>query len=69
MQQCLYRTVNPVTAFKVLDPDPNAVDDGHVLGLRFEVMSRLLAGYKKSFCVCMVYTLIQEGEAESIDQV
>ncbi|VUC33226.1 unnamed protein product [Clonostachys rosea] len=39
-QQCLHRICNPVTAFKVHDPDPNAVDDGHVLGLRFEVMSR-----------------------------
>ena len=29
-----------MTAFKVRDPDPNAVDGGHVLGLRFEVMSR-----------------------------
>lgn len=39
-QQCLHRICNPVTAFKVLDPDPGAVDGGHVLGLRFEVMSR-----------------------------
>ncbi|KAK8917444.1 hypothetical protein VCV18_009907 [Metarhizium anisopliae] len=29
-----------LTSFKVRDPDPNAVDDGHVLGLRFEIMSR-----------------------------
>lgn len=40
MQQCFYRICAPVTAFKVLDPDPRAVDGGHVLGLRFEVMSR-----------------------------
>lgn len=40
MQQCSYRTCTPVTAFKVHDPDPCAVDGGHVLGLRFEVMSR-----------------------------
>lgn len=39
-QQCLHRICNPVTAFKVLDPDPSAVDGGHVLGLRFEIMSR-----------------------------
>ena len=32
--------MNPITAFKVLDPDPNAVDGGHVLALRFEVMSQ-----------------------------
>jgi central kinetochore subunit Mal2/MCM21 len=40
MQQCIYRISAPVTAFKVRDPDPNAVDEGHVLGLRFEIMSR-----------------------------
>jgi central kinetochore subunit Mal2/MCM21 len=40
MQQCLHRAANAVTAFKVQDPDPNAVDGGHVVGLRFEVMSR-----------------------------
>jgi central kinetochore subunit Mal2/MCM21 len=40
MQQCIYRISVPVTAFKVRDPDPNAVDGGHVLGLRFEIMSR-----------------------------
>lgn len=40
VQQCLYRISNAVTAFKVRDPDPNAVDGGHVVGLRFEIMSR-----------------------------
>lgn len=40
MQQCIYRISAPVTSFKVRDPDPHAVDQGHVLGLRFEVMSR-----------------------------
>ncbi|KAG5914260.1 hypothetical protein E4U42_000583, partial [Claviceps africana] len=40
MQQCIYRISSPVTSFKVRDPDPHAVDRGHVLGLRFEVMSR-----------------------------
>ncbi|KAG5983418.1 hypothetical protein E4U55_008188 [Claviceps digitariae] len=40
MQQCIYRISAPVTSFKVRDPDPHAVDGGHVLGLRFEVMSR-----------------------------
>ncbi|KAF5017834.1 hypothetical protein F66182_10205 [Fusarium sp. NRRL 66182] len=39
-QQCLYRTCSCVTAFKIHDPDPNAVDAGHILGLRFEVMSK-----------------------------
>ncbi|KAL7815879.1 Cenp-O kinetochore centromere component domain-containing protein [Trichoderma aethiopicum] len=39
-QQCLYRIAASVTAFKVRDPDPSAVDGGHVLGLRFEVMTR-----------------------------
>ncbi|KZZ93340.1 Centromere protein Cenp-O [Moelleriella libera RCEF 2490] len=40
MQQCSYRISAPVTSFKVRDPDPNAVGGGHVLGLRFEIMSR-----------------------------
>lgn len=40
IQQCLYRIASSVTAFKVQDPDPNAVDGGHVIGLRFEIMSR-----------------------------
>lgn len=40
MQQCLYRIATSVTSFKVHDPDPNAVDGGHVLGLRFEIMSK-----------------------------
>ncbi|KAL6856677.1 Cenp-O kinetochore centromere component domain-containing protein [Trichoderma novae-zelandiae] len=39
-QQCLYRIAASVTAFKVRDPDPSAVDGGHVLGLRFEIMTR-----------------------------
>ncbi|KAI0390482.1 cenp-O kinetochore centromere component [Xylariaceae sp. FL0594] len=38
-QQCLYRACAAITAFRVQDPDPNAVDGGNVLGLRFEVMS------------------------------
>ncbi len=40
MQQCTYRIAAPVTAFKIRDPDPNAVDGGHVLGIRLEVMSQ-----------------------------
>lgn len=40
MQQCLHRICTSVTSFKVRDPDPNAVDKGHVLGLRFEIMSK-----------------------------
>ncbi|EFQ26711.1 cenp-O kinetochore centromere component [Colletotrichum graminicola] len=38
-QQCLYRACATVTTFKVRDPDPNAVDRGHVLGIRIEIMS------------------------------
>lgn len=37
-QQSLYRACASVTAFRVRDPDPNAVDGGRVLGLRFDVM-------------------------------
>ncbi|KAI0839627.1 Cenp-O kinetochore centromere component-domain-containing protein [Hypoxylon sp. FL0890] len=46
-QQCLYRACASITTFKVRDPDPNAVDGGNVLGLRFEVMakSRFLRPY------------------------
>ncbi|KAI0886172.1 Cenp-O kinetochore centromere component-domain-containing protein [Annulohypoxylon maeteangense] len=46
-QQCLYRTCAPITTFKVRDPDPNAVDNGSVLGLRFEIMykARFLRPY------------------------
>ncbi|KAI1110360.1 cenp-O kinetochore centromere component [Nemania sp. NC0429] len=39
-QQCLYRACATITTFKVRDPDPNAVDGGNVLGLRFEIMSK-----------------------------
>ncbi|KAK6196526.1 hypothetical protein LQW54_011467 [Pestalotiopsis sp. IQ-011] len=39
-QQSLYRACASITALKIRDPDPNAVDGGSVLGLRFEVMSR-----------------------------
>jgi len=39
-QHCLYRACAAITTFKVQDPDPNAVDGGNVLGLRFEVMSK-----------------------------
>ncbi|KAK8099205.1 uncharacterized protein PG998_012446 [Apiospora kogelbergensis] len=39
-QQCLYRSCTSITALKIRDPDPNAVDSGNVLGLRFEVMSK-----------------------------
>lgn len=40
IQQCTYRISTPITAFKIHDPDPHAVDGGHVLGIRFEVMSQ-----------------------------
>ncbi|CRK27039.1 hypothetical protein HYQ45_003909 [Verticillium longisporum] len=39
-QQSLYRMGAAVTTFRMRDPDPNAVDDGKVLGLRFEIMSK-----------------------------
>lgn len=39
IQQCAYRISTSVTAFKIHDPDPNAVDEGRVLGVRFEIMS------------------------------
>lgn len=39
-QQCTYRICAGITTFRVRDPDPNAVDNGTVLGLRIEVMTR-----------------------------
>lgn len=39
-QQSLYRACAGVTAFAARDPDPCAVGDGSILGLRFEVASR-----------------------------
>lgn len=39
-QQCLYRACATITTFKITDPDPNAVDGGHIIGLRFEIMSK-----------------------------
>ncbi|KAM0333573.1 hypothetical protein ACHAQA_002238 [Verticillium albo-atrum] len=39
-QQSLYRMGAAVTTFKMRDPDPNAVDGGKVLGIRFEIMSK-----------------------------
>jgi central kinetochore subunit Mal2/MCM21 len=39
-QQCLYRTCASITSFKVKDPDPGAVDNGKVLGIRIEVMTK-----------------------------
>ncbi|KAL1883393.1 hypothetical protein VTK73DRAFT_8960 [Phialemonium thermophilum] len=39
-QECLYRTCASVTTFKVHDPDPNAVGDGSVLGIRLEIVRR-----------------------------
>ncbi|KAJ4386433.1 hypothetical protein N0V93_009329 [Gnomoniopsis smithogilvyi] len=39
-QQCTYRVCAGITTFRVRDPDPNAVDNGTVLGIRIEVMTR-----------------------------
>lgn len=40
IQQSLYRACASLTTFRARDPDPNAVDDGAILGLRVEVVSR-----------------------------
>lgn len=39
-QQCTYRVCAGITTFRVRDPDPNAVNNGTVLGIRIEVMTR-----------------------------
>jgi central kinetochore subunit Mal2/MCM21 len=36
-QENIYRVCAGITAYKIKDPDPNAVDDGNVLGMRIEV--------------------------------
>ncbi|CAG8982996.1 hypothetical protein HYALB_00003575 [Hymenoscyphus albidus] len=36
-QQNLYRACGSITAFRIRDPDPNAVDNGNVLGIRIDV--------------------------------
>ena len=46
-QRCLYRMCAAITTFKVRDPDPNAVDEGKILGIRIEAMdgARFLRPY------------------------
>ncbi|KAJ4416629.1 hypothetical protein N0V82_006639 [Gnomoniopsis sp. IMI 355080] len=39
-QRCTYRVCAGITTFRVRDPDPNAVNNGTVLGIRIEVMTR-----------------------------
>ncbi|RDL31507.1 Cenp-O kinetochore centromere component [Venustampulla echinocandica] len=36
-QENLYRACGTITTFRVRDPDPNAVDNGNVLGIRVDV--------------------------------
>ncbi|KAI6247248.1 hypothetical protein HI914_04144 [Erysiphe necator] len=36
-QTNLYRICATITPFRIQDPDPNAVNNGHILGLRFDV--------------------------------
>jgi central kinetochore subunit Mal2/MCM21 len=38
-QTNLYRACASITTFRIRDPDPSAVDNGHVLGIRFDVSS------------------------------
>lgn len=38
-QENLYRACAGITTFRIQDPDPNAVDGGHVLGIRVDVSS------------------------------
>lgn len=39
-QQCTYRICAGITTFRVRDPDPKAVNNGVVLGIRIEAMTR-----------------------------
>ena len=38
-QENAYRMLNAITSFAVRDPDPHALDDGHMLGVRLDVCS------------------------------
>ncbi|KAK4229052.1 Cenp-O kinetochore centromere component-domain-containing protein [Podospora fimiseda] len=38
--QSLYRACASITTFRARDPDPNSVDNGSILGLRIDVVSR-----------------------------
>lgn len=38
-QECTYRACASITTFRIRDPDPHAVDQGNVLGIRIDVGS------------------------------
>jgi central kinetochore subunit Mal2/MCM21 len=54
-----------VTAFRVQDPDPHAVDDGRVLGVRFDVVSTRTREFVPPYYVFLVRTQpTEEGEED-----
>lgn len=55
----LHRTCSGITAFRVQDPDPNAVDAGNVLGIRFDVF----AAEKRAFAT-PYYVLFNQPNAD-----
>jgi central kinetochore subunit Mal2/MCM21 len=49
----LHRTCAGITAFRVQDPDPNAVDSGNVLGVRFDIFSAEKRAFKTPYYVLL----------------
>jgi len=48
-----YRTSTGTTAFRVQDPDPNAVDGGKVLGVRFDVFSTATSTFETPYYILL----------------
>ncbi|QDS67972.1 hypothetical protein FKW77_009085 [Venturia effusa] len=55
----LYNSLAGITAFRVQDPDPNAVDNGKVLGIRIDVFSS-----RKKMFETPYYLLLNQPEGE-----
>jgi central kinetochore subunit Mal2/MCM21 len=63
-QTNLYRAVSSITTFRAKDPDPKAVDDGTMLGVRIEVMRR--GQFLRSYYVLLNRPYRNEASAESL---
>lgn len=50
----LYRTVTGLTTFRAKDPNPHAVDDGNVLGIRIEHWNSREKGFSNPYYVFLV---------------
>jgi len=45
------RTISGLTAFRVKDPDPNAIGEGNILGVRLDVYSRRRRGFQAPYFI------------------